>query len=99
MNTSRTKPKALDSDISRLFAKQGQTSSPDDLDKRILEAADFAVRGVTGDLSQPPVIKRRSSLLAIGLAVIVVTLFYPLVKSFLDLPSVVQDSSRLFPIE
>lgn len=98
MNGPSASPEILDSDIIRLFEQQGQYASPDDLDKRILEAAAFAVRGDSPDSFQTTSIKstRRPSVLTITIVLLVLALLYPAVRRFLDLPSVVQDSSRIF---
>lgn len=101
MNGPTASPEILDSDIVRLFEKQRQYTSPDDLDKRILEAAAFAVRGDGRESFQAPIKKtRRPSMLMIVAAVLLVlALLYPVLRSFLDLPSKVQNSSRIFSQE
>ena len=97
MNAAVTKNDLLDADIARLFEKQGQRTSPQDLDSRILEAAKLAVKSISNDSFQTPAIvkPRRPWMLICTVLLLSLALLYPVVESFLDLPTVVQDSSRI----
>ena len=97
MSLPVAKSDLLDSDIARLFEKQQPHTSPQDLDIRIIEAAKLAVKSVSNDSFQTPqLVKPRRPWLFISCVLLLsLALLYPVVKSFLDLPTVVQDSSRI----
>lgn len=97
-NPAACNPDLLDSDIVRLFEKQEPHAPPEDLDKRILDAAAAAVKCAGGDaLLNIKQKKRRPSVLSLVIMLLILAMLYPLVDSFLKLPSTVQDSARIFP--
>lgn len=90
-------PDLLDSDIVRLFEKQGSGVSPDDLDKRILGAAAIAVNHASADaLLNITQKKRWPSILWLMIVLLILAMLYPVLESFLELPNKVQNSARIF---
>lgn len=88
----------LDADIVCLFEKQGRRASPENLDKRILDAAAVAVKCASRSSPSKTQVKSLfSSVPLVAIVLLVLAMLYPVVNSFLELPSVVKDSSRIFP--